>query len=235
MPDLSRRRLPRKELIVYFRGMQIFQRILFIVSCMLLFACLETPDSPAKIGNLFRLSVCLEKDSSCTIPLQVSPGDSFTVYAKTSPAEFENLLQFSWIKNEKVLHRGKFFATDTSQVPDSLIAIDDEGNRLSFSLDFTLDSPPKLSQKIIPENGDTLAGNSATAFFFSYSATDADKKDSLFYTLEWDSTFFYAGNLTQIYQSGFAPGNHTFRVYVQDRYGLRDSSEIIHFFVVEEL
>ena len=211
-------------------------RLIFLfLFCGILFACLEVPDSPVLSMESPPLSACLIQNSSpCKTTLQASPNDSFSVIAKISPAYLEDSLHFSWKANGKILASNAQFKTDTSRVPDTLVAQDSYGNSLSFPLSFVFDTAPQISTKTIPANGDTLRGNATTAFLFAYSATDPDQNDSLFFTLELDSARFSVGTLTRIYQSGFSAGSHTFRVFVQDGYGLRDSSETIRFFVVEE-
>ena len=53
--------------------------------------------------------------------------------------------------------------------------------------------------------------------------SDADADDTLLYTLTIDSTDYSAGALTQVQQSGIAPGNHKFRVRVEDSFGDADT------------
>lgn len=204
--------------------------------CVFFIACLETPDSPEISSTTPEIAICVfQSDSSCANPLQVSPTDSFTLYASVDPKESAAKLSFTWKSAEgKSLETGISFVTDTSCVPDSLVVLDKYKNRLAYALDFIFDTAPILNSKTVPENGDTLTGDSTTAFLFEFSATDADKGDSLFYTLELDSTQYKAGTFTSVYQSGLAPGSHRFRVFVQDSYGLKDSSDWISFIVQGE-
>jgi len=204
--------------------------------CVFLIACLETPDSPEVSSTTPEILICISQtDSSCSTPLQASPTEPFTLQAKVSPSSVQSELSFKWIlASGKTLKTGTTFETDTSQVPDSLIVTDDYKNRLSFALDFIFDTAPVLSSQTVPAKGDTLLGDSTTAFLFEYSATDADKGDSLVYTLVLDSTEYFAGSLTSVYQSGFAVGEHRFRVFVQDVYGLQDSTDWVTFTVQEE-
>lgn len=236
MPDLQPHRRPEKNLIVYFRGMRILRRTVPILfGSLLLEACLEAPDAPQIFAETPRISVCMfQNDTLCKIELQASPSDSFTLRANVFPESLFADLRFTWKRSpDEVLKEGSEFATDTSRVPDSLIASDRYGNRISEPLDFIFDSPPKFLDETVPEENDTLYGDASTAFLFAYGATDADPEDTLAYTVLLDSASFDAGTLTRFFQSGFAPGIHTFRVFVEDRYGLRDSTEIIRFFVVE--
>lgn len=204
--------------------------------CVFLIACLETPDSPEVSSTTPEILICISQtDSSCSTPLQASPTEPFTLQAKVSPSSVQSELSFKWIlASGKTLKTGSTFETDTSQVPDSLIVTDDYKNRLSFALDFIFDTAPVLSSQTVPAKGDTLLGDSTTAFLFEYSATDADKGDSLVYTLVLDSTEYFAASLTSVYQSGFAVGEHRFRVFVQDVYGLQDSTDWVTFTVQEE-
>jgi hypothetical protein len=204
--------------------------------CVFLIACLETPDSPEVSSTTPEILICISQtDSSCSTPLQASPTEPFTLQAKVSPSSVQSELSFKWIlASGKTLKTGTTFETDTSQVPDSLIVTDDYKNRLSFALDFIFDTAPVLSSQTVPAKGDTLLGDSTTAFLFEYSATDADKGDSLVYTLVLDSTEYFAAALTSVYQSGFAVGEHRFRVFVQDVYGLQDSTDWVTFTVQEE-
>jgi len=210
--------------------------IWFFGICAFFTACLESPDSPEISSDTPEISICiLQSDSSCTNPLQASPTDSFTLYANVYPKAYTSRLSFIWkTTSGKSLKNGNPFATDTSCVPDSLIILDKYKNRLAYALEFIFDTAPVLSSKTIPAQGDTLVGDSTTAFLFEFSATDADKGDSLFYTIELDSTKYYAGTFTSIYQSGLTTGTHKFRVFVQDVYGLKDSTDWISFIVQGE-
>lgn len=198
-----------------------------------LFACLETPDSPEIFNRTPTVSICaVQRDSTCVQPLQVSPSDSFLLDAHVS--EFKDDLKFQWVQApKKILSEAPRFATESSCVPDSLLIFDTMGNRLSFPVSFLFDSAPILDSQTVPAEGDTLRGSATEAFFFSYSASDVDE-DSLFYTVVFDSLEFFAGTLTEIFQSGFTPGWHSFRIFVKDSYGLADSSDVIRFFVEDE-
>ncbi|MBP5247305.1 MAG: hypothetical protein J6Z31_05535 [Fibrobacter sp.] len=204
--------------------------------CVWIVACLEAPGSPEISSDTPEISICLfQADSSCGNPLQASPTDSFTLYAKVTPSSYTSKLSFIWkTSTEKTLQKGSQFSTDTSRVPDSLIILDNYENRLAYALDFIFDTAPVMKKKTVPADGDTLFGDSTTAFLFEYFATDADKGDSLFYTLVLDSTEYFAGTLTSVYQSGFAIGNHQYRILVEDAYGLKDSTDWISFTVQEE-
>lgn len=237
MSHLQSNRLSRKGLIVYFTAMKLPLRTIWVLGiCVFLIACLETPDSPEVSSTTPEILICISQtDSSCTSPLQASPTEPFTLQANVFPSSAKSELSFKWISaKSETLKTGTPFKTDTSRVPDSLIVTDDNKNRLSFALDFIFDTAPVLNSKTVPANGDTLFGDSTTAFFFEYSATDADKGDSLVYTLVLDSTEYFAGSMTTLYQSGLAEGEHAFRVIVQDVYGLKDSTDWIEFTVQEE-
>ncbi len=210
--------------------------ICFFGICAIFIACLETPNSPEFSGASSEISVCIyQTDSSCINPLQVSPTDSFTLYAKVFPSDYTSKLSFIWKgASGKTLHKGSHFSTDTSRVPDSLIVLDKYENRFALALDFIFDTAPEFLDETVPANGDVLIGDSTTAFLFEYSATDADKGDSLFYTLVLDSTEYFAGTLTSLYQSGLTIGKHRFRIFVRDGYGLKDSTDWISFTVQRE-
>ncbi len=135
---------------------------------------------------------------------------------------------------DRILHEGPEFSTDTSRVPDSLVVLDRYENRLSKPLHFIFDTAPKFSAQTVPAENDTLRGDSLTAFRFAYSATDDDPGDTLFYTVLLDSNRYAVGTITEFFQSGFSPGEHSFRVIATDRYGLSDSTPQIRFFVEEE-
>lgn len=218
--------------------MKNFWRTLWIfLAGILVVACLDSPDSPQINSEPVSISVCaFQKDSSCADPLKISPRDSFTLYAKISPGAAAGELSLRWVLGGgKVLAEGLEFKTDSSHAPDSLLVFDAEKNRLGTKIEYLFDNPPQFDSILSPADGDTLAGDSTTAFRFAYAASDADEGDSLFFTAVWDSVEFYAGTLTEVYQSGFSEGAHTFQVFVQDSRGQSDSSQTIRFYVREAL
>lgn len=213
-----------------------FLRRIIPLFCLLFGACLETPSEPKISAETPTLAVCAEQgNASCQKSLQLSPSDSFTVKAQVSPDSFRGKLQFLWkMAPSQILCEGPEFSTDTSCVPDSLVAIDRYGNRLSKPLHFIFDTAPKLSARTVPAKNDTLRGDSSTAFRFAYFATDNDPGDTLFYTVILDSVRYDVGTLTEFFQSGFSPGEHFFQVFAKDLYGLSDSTPQIRFLVAED-
>lgn len=200
--------------------------------CLFYTACLETLENPEYSKNGLEVSVCImQNGNSCSYTLQATPADSFELKAVTTPEELEDSLDYYWVKKKTVLSTKKAFTTDTSSVPDSLIAKDKNGNSLTVALDFIFDTTPELDSITVPRDSDTLYGNESTAFTFSFHAEDKDKGDTLFYTFEADSTSFYAGTFTSIIQSGFSPGKHKFRIIVKDILGLSDTLSYRTFFV----
>lgn len=200
-------------------------------------ACLEAPDAPNFAETSPRFSVCIARENApCNAELQVSPADSFTIRVQTVPDSLQKKLRFLWVRiPNEILFEGDEFSTDTSRVPDSLVIADVQGNRLARELAFLFDTPPRLSQKTVPADGDTLRGNFSTAFRFAYSATDDDSDDTIRYTVVLDSAVFDVGTATEFFQSGFSPGPHEFRIFVEDGFGLRDSTSRIRFFVAEDI
>lgn len=213
-----------------------FRTAWIFFSGIFLIACLESPDSPKINSEPISVSICaFQRDSSCTVPLQLSPRDSFSLYAKISSKKNDGELFLRWILDDgKILADGAQFSTDSSNAPDSLILLDSEGNRLGTFVEYLFDNAPKFNAETAPADGDTLVGDSTFAFRFAYSATDADEGDTLRYTVVWDSVSFYAGTQTELFQSGFSPGLHTFWVIVEDPHGQSDTSKTVRFVVSEE-
>lgn len=203
---------------------------------LLFAACLETPNAPRISADTPTIAVCAEQNGRLfQETLQLSPSDSFTLKASSIPDSFQQKLRFLWQSaSREILHEGSDFSTDTSRVPDSLVALDRYGNRLSKPLHFVFDTAPKLSARTVPAENDTLRGNRSTAFRFAYSATDPDPGDTLFYTVFIDSSRYDVGALTEFFQSGFSPGEHFFQVFAKDLYGLSDSTPPIRFLVAED-
>lgn len=219
--------------MAFSRIVRAFGKILFGASCCLLpQACLEAPSSPKISGGTLSVSVCArQRDTSCSAPFQISPADSFALFAKILPDSAAQKLSFRWVKGGEELCPAAIFATDSSRAPDSLLVEDSQGNRLSTPVAFLFDSAPVFQGILSPADGDTLSGDSTTSFHFAYAARDDDAGDSLFYTLEFDAEPFYAGTLTEVFTSGFSAGTHTFRVTVKDSFGLSDTSDAVTFFV----
>ncbi len=213
-----------------------FLRRTILLSCLLFGACLETPNAPRISADTPAIAVRAEQDGIFTQgSLQLSPADSFTLKALTTPDSFRKDLRFLWKRTSgEILHEGCDFSTDTSRVPDSLVALDRYENRLSKPLRFIFDTAPKLSKRTVPAENDTLRGDSSTAFRFAYSATDTDPGDTIFYTVFIDSLHYDVGTLVEFFQSGFSPGEHFFQVFARDIYGLSDSTPQIRFLVAED-
>lgn len=219
--------------MAFSRTARAVGKILFGAICSLLpQACLEAPSSPEISGTTLSVSVCaLQRDTSCSVPFQISPADSFTLFAETLPDSAVKKLSFRWVKGKEELCPSAVFATDSSRAPDTLLVEDSQGNRLSAPVAYLFDSAPVFQGILSPADGDTLAGDSTTAFRFAYAARDDDAGDSLFYTLEFDGEPFFAGTHTEVSTSGFSAGAHTFRITVKDSFGLADSSDVVRFFV----
>jgi hypothetical protein len=197
--------------------------------------CLEVPGTPDVSESAPRISVLLfQSGHSDSTQLQATPLKEFTLRAEVSPDSVKNRLHYRWSRGTAVIADSQeMVIADTARIPDKLTVADDEGNSIQVSFRVLLNTPPQMDSSATPAAGDTLYGNSRTAFTFAWGASEADAGDTLLYTLTIDSTDYSAGALTQVQQSGVAPGNHKFRVRVEDSFGDADTLAWHKFTVID--
>ena len=216
--------------------------IALALSVVLLNGCLDIPDSPDSPPEIDHISVYVEqegiKDSSI---LKIFPGDSAVLKVSVFPRQYKKDFSFEWKRAGKTLGTGESYVippkAPTRDIPTRLTAYDPLGGEKTVSFNVIANTPPQMDSITSPAAGDTLYGNTSTAFLFRWSASDKDLNygDALDFTLVVDSTRYELGHLNSIRQSGFAPGEHNVYVVVYDAYGDSDSIAPQKFYVIDTL
>ena len=212
-----------------------------ILASAVLLACFDIPDTPDSTGKITSVEISISQfDENMTELLKVNSSDTATLVATVSSNAYSDKIQYYWY-SEELLDSGRTYTitpammTSASSIPNRLVVKDTEGNSLESTFHIIINAPPRFSQQTAPADGDTLYGNSQTPFTFSWSALDNDVNDKLEYFIEIDSVTYNVGELTQIAQSGFAEGIHTYKISVQDSYGDQDSLPARSFYVIDTL
>ena len=211
---------------------------------LFLVGCLDAPDYPDALKPVESIHVLVkQKGEPYSTVLKVHPYDSAQIKVKVVPEKYLDDLTFEWRyssgKKDSLLKRGKehtFYPSDSS-IPNTLIAIDKEGNRETKNFEIVVNTPPTLLEKTVPAKGDTLYGSKGSAFLFSWYSMDSDlqNNDTLFHTLDIDGKEFDVGTLIEVKQSGLAAGEHKFRIIVRDLYGDADTLSYQEFYVIDTL
>lgn len=221
-----------------------FLAAVFFCILFSLAGCLDLPDDPETGNKIERISLRISqpgiKDSSL---LKIHPGDSATLFADVYPQQFRDEITFQWyyidLEGEmELIGKGLSLGISTEDyLPNFFIATDKEGNQEKGAFEIIVNSPPTLSNETTPANGDTLWGSSTMAFLFKWESTDIDEilgMDSLQHILQIDGNSYPVGPLTQIMQSGFSAGKHSFRVIAEDSRGDSDTLDARSFYVYEK-
>ncbi len=219
---------------------QSFLRLLNICLALALgavfVACLDIPDSPdtsLRVSSIKIYSIQYGKTDSTL--LKVNPRDTARLVAIATPIESEKDLKFFWFNEGYFLDSGAAITIDVKYpkfVPDQLIAVDPLGYTQEVKVQVIANAPPILSSKSEPADGDTVYASRTTPITFRWYAEDVEDEE-LENILEIDDAIFSVGGLSQIKQSGFKPGKHTYRVITRDIYGEADSLPQKKFFVVD--
>lgn len=211
-----------------------------LLASMLFIACFDIPSEPKKQNSLNSVSIQIKQNGIVdSVLLKIHPMDTAVLSAQVDPKKYEKNLSFSWYhcfedSTKDLLNKGQSFTipprTQDLKIPNLLQITDEEGNSIIYKFNIVINTPPQLNKGTSPANGETLYGNSATSFLFSWSSIDKDN-EKLAHAIIIDSVRYEVGELTRVYQSGFAEGKHTFQVFVFDQYGDADSSNVINFYV----
>ena len=206
--------------------------------------CLDIPDEPDTAQELERLDiVVLQAGKEDSTLLKIRPSDSSIARADIYPRQHKKQLSFTWLRNTLdttiVLGEGLEYTivkdADTNLIPNVLEVKDEVGNSISKSFDIIVNMEPMLSSTTIPALNDTLYGNSHTAILFKWKSYDYDDFDDgkLQHIIFIDGESYPVGRLTEIRQSGFEEGPHTFQIIVFDTFGDSDTLAPTTFYMAD--
>lgn len=208
--------------------------------CSSFIACFDIPSDPSTQSELKSVTIQInQNDNIDTVILKIHPTDSAILSAEVSPKKLEKKLKFTWYRQlkgqpESYLGEGRSYSIypypNKDLIPNYLVVSDEENNTISSEFEIIINTPPKILPNSTPAEGDTLYGLPSKSFLFKWRATDEDN-DNLVHSIIIDSTRYEIGDLTQLYQSGFSEGEHTYQIFVTDPYGDTDSTSAISFYV----
>lgn len=208
---------------------------LLLAGC-LLWGCLDIPSDPDTSSLVTSVSIFVEqygkKDSTY---FKINSNDSAAIVAKVHPQKAQKDLQFYWINGGEILDSGSTYLIYIKEypfVPDSLVIVDKEGNKIGQRIRLIVNAPPTLSPKTVPADGDTIVASRDTPIQFQWKSFDPDYIDHLSHTLVLDGVHYELDDITSIKQSGFGKGKHLFKVIVTDAYGDMDSTRTQSFYVI---
>jgi hypothetical protein len=228
------------------KGFRIACGAVFMVVALALSGCLDIPDEPNESQYVERVDVFLfqEGNQDSTL-LKIRPNDSAVIRAAVYPRQFKNNLTFRWLycKGDSASTIGDSAeytipaSPKASDIPNALEVFDGVGNTIRKDFKISVNMAPTLYTKTIPADGDTLYGNVHTSFRFKWLSYDTDSFDEnkLQHTLIIDGTEYPVSRLTEIVQSGFTEGKHTFQIIVQDSFGDADTLAPRTFYMLDTL
>lgn len=208
--------------------------------------CLDIPETVSDSHKIVKIDVLVKQfGETSPEPLKLNSSEKAELIAEVIPSNEEDEVKYYWYSEDELLDSGKTYAVSTNFmassfiskkfIPDKLVVEDREGSTLEKEFTVIVNTPPRLSKKTIPADGDTLFGNSQTPFIFSWLSIDNDEDEQLQNVLEIDGTRYQVGELNQVLQSGFSEGSHSFRILVEDNLGDKDSLPMQEFFVIDTL
>lgn len=195
-------------------------------------ACLDIPSNPDSTAVVETVKVMVyQNDIYDSTFYKINPAESASLVAKVYPASFENELEFYWYFNDELVDSGTVYSIrfqDLSNIPNILFVTDKGGNSRTVRFTTILNSAPIIDSKTIPADGDSIEATENTPVLFQWNTFDSND-DKLTHILEIDSTSYNVGPLTKISQSGFEPGEHSFRVIATDSFGDSDTLSWVRF------
>ena len=217
-----------------------------MVALATLSGCLDIPDEPAEKVYLERLDIfVLQEGTADTTLMKIRPTDSSVVKAATYPMQLKNSLTCHWlyIKGDSATVMGEGYEytipanTKAKDIPNAVEVTDEVGNTFLKEFKIVVNLKPVLEPQTTPANGDTLYGNTNTSIKFKWNSYDSDSFDEnhLEHTLVIDNVPYAVGGLTELMQSGFSEGRHTFQVIVNDTFGDADTLAEKTFYMVDTL
>jgi hypothetical protein len=230
-----------RPIVVPFTSIAFFACTLFALS-----GCLDIPDEPNTGHELESVEiVVLQAGKEDSTFLKIRPSDSSTVRASVYPRQYNKQLSFLWSRQTKdtsyVLGEEQDYTIYANaglhQIPNALDISDEVGNSIHKEFNIVVNMEPAMEEKTVPADNDTLFGNTHTSILFKWKSYDNDDfdEDKLEHTLIIDGTTYPVGHLTEIRQSGFEEGPHTFQVIVFDTFGDSDTLGTRTFYVVDTL
>lgn len=236
----------RKHSAGMSKGFRLVCGAVFFVALTALSGCLDIPDDPNESLYVERVDIFLFQDGTPdSTLLKIRPNDSAVVRATTYPRQFKNNLTFHWLycKGDSATIIGDSAeytipaSPEASDIPNALEVFDEVGNKISKDFVINVNMAPKLYTETIPANGDTLYGNRHTSIQFKWKSYDYDSFDEnkLQHTLIIDGVEYPVSRLTEIVQSGFTEGVHTFQIIVQDSFGDADTLAPRSFYILDTL
>lgn len=204
--------------------------------CTVLMACLDIPEEPSssqKATKLF-VSVVQEGIEDSTV-LKINTSKAVSLVAHVSPSVPDGEITFVWYYNDEWMEEGSTYSSSMPSLdvlPNRLVATDQEGNVIETSFSVITNAPPRILSTIIPEDSSEFFIRENQPISFKWYVSDADD-EPLENTIVIDGETYDVGTLTQVSQSGFTPGTHSFHIAVRDAHGDSDVSKDILFFVYD--
>lgn len=228
------------------KGFRIACGAVFAVAALALLGCLDVPDEPAEGIYLERLDIFVFQDGTAdSTLLKIRPTDSSTVKVSTYPRQLKNSLSCRWllVKKDSSFTIGEGFEyiipanTKSNEIPNAIEVTDEVGNTVRKDFAISVNMPPQLEPETTPADGDTLYGNENFSVRFKWRSSDSDSFDEnrLEHTLVIDNISYSVGNLTELQQSGFSEGRHSFSIIVKDSFGDADTLPAQTFYMVDTL
>ena len=208
--------------------------------------CLDIPDAPSDSRQVERIGISVSQENSDSTLLKIRPGDTATLNTEIYPRQYRSDLSFQWIyvdslsRDSSILGRKDKYGISPEaidSIPNVLKVTDSEGNSQTIAFHVIVNTPPSFSEESTPADQDTLYGNSRSSFLFQWETSSNDEflDDVIYHTLILDGNAKDVGKLTQVYQSGFSEGKHTFCVIATDAFGDSDTLETRTFYVLDTL
>lgn len=201
-------------------------------------ACLDVPHEPSSYRRVSSIEVhTIQNGVEDSTLLKVNPNDSVQFVAVVKPKAAKDELAYYWYNDGELIDSGRTLTVNPRfalNIPEILVVKDKGENEREIEIHIVMNSPPELSQKTTPADGDTLFATSTSPVTFRWIATDEDS-DDLNNVLIIDGTRYPVGELNEVQQSGFKPGEHTFEIIVTDPYGDADTLPERTFYTIDTL
>lgn len=199
-------------------------------------ACLDIPSDPDTSGRIESIKVhVLQYDQEDSTKLKINPNDSAALVAVVYPDDNEDNLLFFWYEGKNLIGDGKVFPIPVEEdflIPNALLVVDKQYNSRRVKFNVIQNAAPVLDSETIPSNGANITADENTPVQFQWKSSDTND-DKLTHILEIDSVQYNVGPLTKVAQSGFKPGEHSFRVIVTDSYGDADTLSWVSFEIID--
>lgn len=232
---------------MFFTKMNISRFLLktsILLAIFMLSSCLDVPSDPNTKSKIEDVSIKLvHKNRTDSVLFKITPDETAKIKAEVTPNKYKDDLHYHWYQNtfdnenniiQSLVSEERSFEINSNKnpekIPNALMIDDDEGNYIIKVFSIIVNSPPEIDKKIIPAKGDTLQGDTNTAFLFQWKSSDKDN-ESITHTIIIDKNKFDVGTLSSIRQSGFQPGKHTFQIFATDSFGDTDKTDTIVFYV----